>query len=109
MQLEDYFESLDPLNIRVKGTRIGIETILSEYLTRGLLAEEIALRYRSLSLEQVYATLTYYWHNREQMDAYLRAVEAELVQQRGGQELSPRPGVQQLRAMLQARAAKYSE
>lgn len=108
MQLEDYFEFLDPTNIRLKGTRIGIEVILSEYLNRGLLAEEIALRYQSLSLEQIYATLTYYWRNREQLDAYLRTVDEELTQQRQGQEFSPRPGAQQLRAMLQARAARSS-
>lgn len=28
MQLEDYFEFLRPDDIRVKGTRVGIETIL---------------------------------------------------------------------------------
>lgn len=105
MQLEDYFEFLDPLTIRVKGTRIGIETILDEYLNRGLVAEEIALRYRSLSLEQIYATLTYYWHNHEQVDTYLRAVAEELASQRQGQEVSPPPGVQYLRSMLRARAA----
>jgi hypothetical protein len=28
MQLEDYFDFLAPNDIRVKGTRVGIETIL---------------------------------------------------------------------------------
>ena len=60
MQLEDYFDFLAPNDIRVKGTRIGVETILFDYLDLGLFAEQIATRYRTLSLEQVYATLTYY-------------------------------------------------
>jgi len=91
MQLEDYFDFLGPLDIRVKGTRIGIETILWNYLNRGLFAEEIAVHYRSLTLEKVYATLTYYWHNQAQVDAYLRAVEAELARQREEQQRNPLP------------------
>jgi uncharacterized protein (DUF433 family) len=104
MQLEDYFNFLGPLDIRVKGTRIGIETILWDYLDRGRFAEEITAHYRSLTLEQVYATLTYYWHNKEQVDAYLHAVEDELARQREEQERNPPPGIVRLRAMLEARA-----
>lgn len=51
MQLEDYFDFLAPNDIRVKGTRIGIETILTDYLELGLFAEQIAARYPSLSSE----------------------------------------------------------
>ncbi len=58
MQLEDYFDFLAPNDIRVKGTRVGIETILWDYLDLGLFPEQIAARYRTLSLEQVYATPT---------------------------------------------------
>ena len=72
MQLEDYFAFLAPDDIRVKGTRIGIETILTDYLELGLFAEQIATRYPSLSVEQVYATLTYYWRNRAQVDTGVR-------------------------------------
>ncbi|WP_207714156.1 hypothetical protein [Scytonema sp. UIC 10036] len=32
MQLEDYFEFISADDIRVKGTRIGIEHILDEYI-----------------------------------------------------------------------------
>lgn len=32
MQLEDYFDFLAPNDIRVKGTRVGIESILYEYI-----------------------------------------------------------------------------
>ena len=58
MLLEDYFDFLAPNDIRIKGTRVGIETILWDYLDLGLFPEQIAARYRTLSLEQVYATLT---------------------------------------------------
>ncbi len=100
LHLEDYFDFLGPNDIRLKGTRVGIETILRDYLEVGLFPEQIASRYRTLSLEQVYATLTYYWHNREAVDAYLRQVDDELERQRSAQEAHPTPAIQRLRALL---------
>ncbi len=64
MQLEDYFNFLASDDIRLKGSRIGIETILYEYIYRSRTPEEIAQTYTSLSLEQVYATILYYLHNK---------------------------------------------
>ena len=61
--MENYFEFLSPDDIRIKGTRVGIETVLDDYLG-GASPEEIAARYRTLTLEQVYATITYYLHDR---------------------------------------------
>jgi uncharacterized protein (DUF433 family) len=103
VQLEDYFDFLSPLDIRVKGTRVGIETILGDYLKWGLSPEAIADRYRTVTLEQVYATLTYYWHDPERGDDYLRRVEEEIARQRREAELNPSPGMQRLRALARAR------
>ena len=103
MQLEDYFDLLAPNDIRVKGTRVGIETILWDYLDLGLFPEQIAARYRTLSLEQVYATLTHYWRNREQVEAYLRTVEKELDRQRQEQDRHPSPAIQRLRELARQR------
>jgi hypothetical protein len=41
MQLEDYFEFLTPEDIRIKGTRVGIEHILYEYIHRNQTPEAI--------------------------------------------------------------------
>ena len=109
MRLEDYFDFLAPNDIRVKGTRIGIETILTDYLDLGLFPEQIAARYRTLSLEQVYATLTYYWHNREQVEAYLRSVDEEIERQRQEQDLHPTPAVQRLRELARQREQQRSQ
>jgi uncharacterized protein (DUF433 family) len=103
MNLEDYFDVLAPTDIRLKGTRVGIETILSDYLELGLSPEEIAARYRTLTLEQVYATLTYYWHDRERVEAYLRSVDDELDRQRREQAAHPSPAVQRLRQLARQR------
>ena len=42
MELEDYFSFLTPDDIRVKGTRIGIETVLDDYLNGGRLPGALA-------------------------------------------------------------------
>ncbi len=60
MQLEDYFVFLAPNDIRIRGTRVGIETVLNDYLKWGKRPEEIAASYPTLELEQVYATILYY-------------------------------------------------
>ena len=103
MQLEDYFDFLAPNDIRVKGSRIGIETILLDYIDLGLSAEEIALRYRTLTLEQVYATLAYYWHYRNQIDAYLQAAREHEERMIAEQERNLPPAVRRLREMTQKR------
>lgn len=71
MQLEDYFNFLSTNDIRLKNSRIGIETILSEYIYRDRTPEKIAQIYSTLTLEKVYATILYYLHNRETVSKYM--------------------------------------
>lgn len=71
MIIESYFEFLDSGEIRLKSTRVGIEIVLRDYLG-GAGPEEIVLRYPTLSLEQVHATILYYLHNTEELDDYLK-------------------------------------
>jgi uncharacterized protein (DUF433 family) len=106
MQLESYFEFLSADDIRIKGTRVGIETVLEDYLA-GSSPEEIAVRYRSLSLEQVYATITYYFHNRTQVDAYLEAWRQYTDQAWQDYERNPSPAIKRLR-QLKTQAARSS-
>lgn len=76
MEMEAYFEFLASDDVRVKGTRIGIETVLWDYKA-GASPEEIVLRYPTLSLEQVHATIAYYLHRREAVEDYLRRAAEE--------------------------------
>ena len=99
MRLDDYFLFLAPNDIRLKGHRIGIETVLWDHLELGSSAEEIALRYPTLSLEEVYATLTYYWRNKDKVDAYLRSIDEEMNRLRSEQERDPPPGLKRLREL----------
>jgi len=97
MQLEDYFNFLAPDDIRLKGTRVGIETILYDFLQRGRTPEKIAATYPSLTLEQVYATLTYYLHNQATMSQYLADWIEHGERLRAEQEQNPPPGLRWLR------------
>jgi len=103
MKLENYFDFLTPDDIRLKGTRIGIETILYDYIHRSQTPEAIAARYPSLTLEQVYATITYYLHNRQQVDAYLADWLAYCRRVRDEQDRNPPPVVARLRALTERR------
>lgn len=96
MQLEDYFDFQRPDDIRVKGTRVGIETILYDFIHRSRTPEEIAQTYRTLTLEQVYATILYYLHNKEAVSAYLADWLEWSHQQRKAQAMNPPPVVQKL-------------
>lgn len=71
MSIESYFDFLAADDIRIKGTRIGIESILYEYIHRGQSPEQIAAQFHTVTLEQVYATILYYLQHREQLDTYL--------------------------------------
>lgn len=108
MELESYFEFLSPEDIRIKETRIGIETVLEDYLEGGS-PEEIAARYRSLTLEQVYATLLYYFRNRAKVDAYLAAWREDAEQAWLGQQRNPSPAVRRLRELKARQAALQGE
>jgi uncharacterized protein (DUF433 family) len=73
MHLEDYFDFLSPDDIRIKGHRIGIESVLYEYVHRSRTPEQIADHFDTLTLEEVYATILYYLRNQEAVDAYIAA------------------------------------
>lgn len=106
MQLEDYFDFQRPDDIRLKGTRVGIETILYDFIHRSRTPEEIAQSYPSVSLEQVYATILYYLHDKEAVSKYIADWLEWSHQQRKAQELNPPPGIVRLRKLKAEREAK---
>ena len=56
--------------VRVGGTRVTLDTVVRAFI-RGATAEEIAQQYPSLSLPDIYATISYYLQNREDVEKYL--------------------------------------
>jgi uncharacterized protein (DUF433 family) len=104
MQLEDYFDFQRPDDIRLKGTRIGIETILYDYIYKARTVEEIAEAWApSLTLEQVYATILYYLHNKEAVSKYMTDWLEWGEKQRKEQELNPPPSIERIRKLKAAR------
>ncbi len=99
MELENYFDFVDDKVIRLKNTRIGIETILREYHL-GATPEEIVIRYPILSLHQVYATITYYLANKQAVDDYLEKIKQQQEMAWGEQERHPSQFLMSLRKRL---------
>ena len=105
MQLEDYFNFLSPEDIRIKGTRVGIETVLYDFIHQCRTPEEIAQSYRTLELEQVYATILYYLHNKEAVSAYLTNWIEHGRRMREEQKRNPPPVSEKLRKLRVERRA----
>ena len=98
--LEDNFAFLAEDDIRIKGTRVGIETILYEYIHNSKTPEVIVDRYYTLTLEQVYATILYYLQNQEEVGAYLDDYLKYCQTAREEYEKNPPPGVVRLRELI---------
>lgn len=108
MQIEEYFDFFAPNDIRVKGTRVGIETILYDYVHRSRSPEDIAASYPSLTLEQVYATITYYLRNKESVAAYLANWLENARRRREEQDRNPSPAILKLRHAAAEHRAEYN-
>ncbi len=100
VKIEEYFDFLSDDDIRIKGTRIGIETILYEFIHRNQTPEAIVHSYPSLSLEQVYAAILYYLHDRQKVGKYVADWLEQQNQRRQSQELNPHPGILRLRKLV---------
>ena len=71
MDSDRYLDFVSHDDVRVQGTRVGIEHLLTEYLA-GRSPDELALEFPSVSLEQVHGVLAWYLRNRAEVDDYLR-------------------------------------
>ena len=109
MQLEDYFDFLAPNDIRLKGTRVGIETILYDFIHRSRTPETIATTYPSLTIEQVYATILYYYHERDKVETYLTEWLEWSRRMREEQTRNPSPDILRLREIKTKREALRHE
>ncbi|TVR60419.1 MAG: DUF433 domain-containing protein [Candidatus Competibacteraceae bacterium] len=61
---------------QLAGTRVSLDSIVYAFW-RGQTAESIAQSFPVLTLEHVYGALTFYLANQSEIDAYLKAAEAE--------------------------------
>ena len=61
--------------VRVGGTRVTLDTVVRAFV-RGATAEEIAQQYPSLILSDIYATISYYLQNQEEVESILKIAES---------------------------------
>ena len=89
--------------IRVAQTRVTLDTVVYAFL-EGVTAEDIAQRYPSLDLADIYAVLGYYLRQRPEIESYLRKRRTEATRVR--RQIEHRLAVQGLRARLLARRCR---
>ena len=103
MRLEDYFDfSEAPDYIRIKGHRLGIEDVIRRYNEFDS-PELIAQRFPGLSLERIYATITFYLRHQAEVDAYLAELDRWSAEQRLLAAAHPSPVSERLREILRQR------
>lgn len=92
--------------LRVSKTRIPVDTVIAAW-HEGASAEEIALRYDSLPLADIYDLMGYYLRHRTDVDAYLsqRQLQSKTVRE----QVNKRQGVQSIREMLTARSTMMED
>jgi uncharacterized protein (DUF433 family) len=86
--------------VRVGGTRIPLETVISAF-DAGATPETICEDFPSLELDDVYAVVTYALRHRDEVDRYLARRRALADEAR--QEVEALPGNRRLRVRLLAR------
>ena len=104
MQLEDYFNFLAPNDIRIQGTRVGIESILYDYIFHARTPEEIEQSYSTVTLDQVYATILYYLQNKESVDKYITEWIEHGEKMRREQAENPSPFTLRMRSLGERQA-----
>ncbi|HLJ81855.1 MAG TPA: DUF433 domain-containing protein [Ktedonobacterales bacterium] len=102
MKLDDYFEFLGPYEIRIRGHRVGLDLILNRYLA-GKTPEEIAQEFHSIRLEDVYAAITYYLHNKDILDPWLSQIRETAKRNIAEHETHPSPVAARMRALWKER------
>ena len=105
MQDDRYLEVNSSDEIRVRGTRVGVEHVLEAYLA-GSLPEEIALEFPTVTLEQVHGTIAWYLGNRTEVDGYLERWRARARKVRTEQSRAGQPDlIRRLRRLAEERVA----
>ena len=93
-------------SIRIAGSRVPIDTVIYHFKL-GATAEEIAYKFESLRLADIYGVIYYYLAHGEQVEAYLcqQEVESDAVQTR----IESDPDNHQWKAEMRERLLKRRE
>lgn len=87
---------------RIGDTRVSLDTLIGAY-NDGYGPEEIQIQFPTLELADIHAVISYYLHNRREVDEYLTAREQEA--ERTIQQIRANSKLTDIRARLLARQA----
>jgi len=88
---------------RVAGTRVSLDSVVLAFQD-GQSAEEIQRNFPTLTLEQVYGTITYYLGHRQAVDEYLVQQRTAWEQARAKNDQRPSAAIARLRQMRAEKA-----
>lgn len=96
--------------IRIADSRVSLDSVVHHYKL-GASAEQIAQKFPSLDLADIYAAITYYLNHKEAIEEYLRDQEAkgDEVQRRIESDPQYQKSSAELRARLLARKAELKQ
>ena len=94
--------------IRVGKTRIALESVVHHFRL-GATAEEIAQKFPSLKLAEVYGVISFFLSRREEIEKYLRWQEAEGDAVQAETESKFQTETEELRERILARWEKRAE
>jgi uncharacterized protein (DUF433 family) len=107
MQLEDFLDFEPPPleRIRLRGTRINLEHLVSLF-TSGMTPEQIHAYFGQWPpVEKIYGAITYFLNNRDSVNAYIARVEAAFQEEYERNKQEPESEVvKRLRALKAERA-----
>gem|GEM_PF-3568163 len=107
-ELEEYLDFADPREIRIQGHRVWLEHVVYEHVHNGLAPDELAARFPSLTPDEIYAVLLYYYRNQVAVDRYVANWIAWGEQMRAEQARNPTIDVLKLqRARAEQKARQH--
>lgn len=89
--------------LRIGQTRVTLDTVITAF-DLGATPEQIVQQFPSLSLAQVYASISIYLHNRDELDSYFKERRLQAKQQLD--EVTQQPHMQDIRKRLLARTER---
>ena len=107
MDIESYLDLSEPSQIRLRGHRIDLATLVTAF-NHGLSPEQIVQDYPTLTLEEVYGAITYYLHHRAAVDRYVRASDEDAERDYQAYLHGPQhPAVVRIRALVAQRQQNH--
>ena len=99
--MNEYITKLENGAYRIADTRVSLDSVVYDFWD-GRTPEQIVDSFPSLTLEQVYGTITFYLANKQMIDNYLYQGEIEFEKLQQGWRVKNAPLYEKLRKAREA-------